>query len=574
MDSVQVDTSCVIKLIAQFLKENRLMGTLAALQAETQVPLNYVESREALLRDVKRGSWDRVLAATKNLVLGTEALCELYEHIILELCENREIGAAKTVLRHTEVMRGMAEADPDRYLRLEELVGKPYFDAGEAYGNGSGGGRAQQREKIGQLLAKEVTVVDSSRLLTLLGQAVKYQKEKGLLPGDIGRVDLFEGVKGGAGGGGRGKAPGAQGGVEKDAIPHCVLKSVKFSKGVYAQSVVFDPNGSCMVSGCVDGVIEVRNSLTGKVRKDLGYQKEGNFMLMSEAVVALGMSSGGDMLASASSSGQIRVWNMETGKSMRKFSKVHEDAITSVCFTPSNGAIVSSSLDGTIKVHGLLGGRTLKEFKGHQSFVSSVHVCASGEGSDEGLIVVSGSADGMVKIWDFKSTQCQATLDFIRGDDSGSNSNGTSIRKIAADGSNITICKILEYEYQKQKVLFACSIIAFNLKGEVLHIISLNEVITPEKRKSVEGINIVSATLSSAGKYLYLVAGDGNMYCLELTWNAKMNHNKLEEQRLFSRVEVAMVFPVEESGTILGVEVLPGRNVMTTFGTKGMHLWQ
>ena len=416
MDSVQVECNDVVKLIAQFLSENEMFHTLEALKSETKVTIDYVESKESFLKDVKRGAWDKVLSQTRQLNLPEEKLCDLYELIVLELIENREIGAAKTVLRQTEVMQYLAEKNPDRYLELDELASKPYFDVNEVYGGNS---KQIWRENVGKKLEKEIKTVDSSRLLTLLGQAVKFQQGKGIIPADIGRLNLFEGYS-------------SVGEDEQDEYPKTVLKTVKFAKGVYPQSVAFSPDGTTVITGCVDGLIELRSSLTGKLRKDCIFQKEGKFMLMSSAISALCFSTGkGYLLATGNDEGKIRVWDVRTGKTVQKFGKVHSDGITCLCFAQNNCELVSASFDNTVKIHGLTGGTTLKTFRGHISFVNCVIT------SQKGKKLASGSADGTVKFWDIRTTDCDYTL----------------APPNVCEGKDVSICKLLRFNMESKEFI-------------------------------------------------------------------------------------------------------------------------
>jgi WD40 repeat-containing protein SMU1 len=93
----------------------------------------------------------------------------------------------------------------------------------------------------------------------------------------------------------------------------------------------------------------VWNFTTGKMRKDLKYQAQENFMLMEEAVMSLAFSRDSEMVASGSLAGKIIIWKIASGQCLRRIEKAHLDGITSLQFSKDNSQILSASFDKTVR---------------------------------------------------------------------------------------------------------------------------------------------------------------------------------------------------------------------------------
>jgi hypothetical protein len=87
-----------------------------------------------------------------------------------------------------------------------------------------------------------------------------------------------------------------------------------------------------------------------------------------------------------------QVWNVRTGKAVVEFVKVHSEAVSSVMFSADGAQVLSGSHDTTARIHGLKSGKTLKEFRGHTSFVNDAKFSADGD------TLATASSDGSVKV--------------------------------------------------------------------------------------------------------------------------------------------------------------------------------
>ncbi|KAF1772168.1 G-protein beta WD-40 repeat [Phytophthora cactorum] len=364
---LEVDSSDAIRLILQFLRENRLLGAMRALQDEAQVSLNAVESVDSLASDISHGRWDRVLQQTKALECSAATMMDLYELVALDMMEAQECDVAVQLLRNTPAMVTMKQTQPERYLRLEKLAQRAIFDP------------------------CRVTTVEPSRLLILLGQALKWQQLQGLVaPGED--FDLFRG-----------------GAKEKvvDRSEKLVRKpagKIKFSKTSMPQCAQFSRDGRMLVTGAKDGFVEVWDFEKCKLRKDLEYQAKDEFMMHDVSVTAEAFSRDGELLATGSEDGTVKVWKVSTGMCLRRFDNAHSQGIQSIAFSRDGTQLLTASFDHLVRIHGLKSGQTLKEFRGHQSYVNTAFF------SSNGSKVISTSSDGTLKIWNTKTTECLQTV--------------------------------------------------------------------------------------------------------------------------------------------------------------------
>jgi WD40 repeat protein len=152
-----------------------------------------------------------------------------------------------------------------------------------------------------------------------------------------------------------------------------------------------------LVSTATDGATLAWNlAPEWKVASTLGNAGPGS--PLTDRINALAFSRDGKLLATGSGEpsrgGEIKLWEVATGKLLHDFPKIHSDAVFSLEFSPDGKMLASGAADKMARVIDLSTGKLVRSFEGHTHHVLGVTWSA------DGRTLATAGADGVVKIWD------------------------------------------------------------------------------------------------------------------------------------------------------------------------------
>ena len=159
----------------------------------------------------------------------------------------------------------------------------------------------------------------------------------------------------------------------------------RVDQGGYVLSVAISPNGQMIASGSADGKVRLWD-LKGKL---IAQPFEGHEL----GVFSVAFSPDGKTIISGSEDTTLRLWDLKGNPIGTPF-RGHKYRLLSVAFSPDGKTIISGSSDRTLRLWDTEGNPIGKPFTGHDDYVTSVAF------SPDGKTIVSGSADKTLRLWD------------------------------------------------------------------------------------------------------------------------------------------------------------------------------
>ncbi|HSG69239.1 MAG TPA: hypothetical protein VLA12_02430, partial [Planctomycetaceae bacterium] len=127
-----------------------------------------------------------------------------------------------------------------------------------------------------------------------------------------------------------------------------------------------------------------------------------------DRIVSLTFSHSGKLLATGggepSRSGELILWNAETGEIARKFAEPHSDTVLGIDFSYDDRYVLSGAADKFAKLFSVETGELVRSYEGHTHHVMDVSLKA------DGSELSTAGADNAIKVWNLETGEQIRTI--------------------------------------------------------------------------------------------------------------------------------------------------------------------
>ena len=124
-----------------------------------------------------------------------------------------------------------------------------------------------------------------------------------------------------------------------------------------------------------------------------GFTGRSSFMAHSDDVISIDISGDGSMLVSSGMDGTVKIWDTYDYSEIASLDE-HPAVVNEVAFNPDGSTVVTAGRDGAIRIFDVPEGTLRHTMRGHseEAFTATF--------SPDGTKVLSGGRDGTVRLWD------------------------------------------------------------------------------------------------------------------------------------------------------------------------------
>jgi WD40 repeat protein len=176
-------------------------------------------------------------------------------------------------------------------------------------------------------------------------------------------------------------------------------KAVKAAHLSLVESLAYSKDGKYIASGSYTEV-KIWDAALGTPKHTVGG--------FAASVVTLSFSPDSKLLAvgggAPTEDGEIKVFEVVSGKVATDIKSGHSDTVFGVCFSPDGKMLATCGADKFVKVWEMPSGKFVKAFEGHTHHVLDVGWKADGK------VLASCGADNVVKVWDLEKGEQLRTI--------------------------------------------------------------------------------------------------------------------------------------------------------------------